>query len=467
LFLKKCNSLKSERSNAVPNITNQAPKGDIDLSTAAIPESARMHAFPLTMAWWAVCSAVFYIVVGATLARTYGACNALIGMALSVFSYGLINAVISRYAIRTGLSVALFSRVLFGSAGAALATLIFFATAIYYAVFEGSVIAVATHALAPGLEYKWAALIVVCYSVPLVFGSVQHWLDKFNGVLLPFYLFGLVAAVFLATYKYGFHATWLDYGPKGAAPAYGWWNCFVYYMGVWVLMMFTFDYARFGRKEDSAYHGRFNFGIPFYLVAFLLNGAVGIYLVSTIPGLDTLSDVSVVMALLKLMGVWGLLFVWVTQSRINTANYYLATINMQAFFEKAGGLRAPKFVWATVVGVIVYALMMADVFAKILQALALQGVFVVAWVGVALAHILSRRYDELVGEEVECRDSHVPAFNVGGLTAWFAGTLTGLLLNSASGYLQSLSAPATFVVSWLVYRGLLSTAKRAWFIRDV
>ena len=47
--------------------------------------------------------------------------------------------------------------------------------------------------------FKWAALIVFCYSVPLVFGSVQHWLDKFNGVLLPFYLLGLLAAVGLDT----------------------------------------------------------------------------------------------------------------------------------------------------------------------------------------------------------------------------------------------------------------------------
>ncbi len=81
---------------------------------------------------------------------------------------------------------------------------------------------------------------MVAYSVPLVFGSVQHWLDKFNGVLLPFYLFGLLAAVVLTTHEYGYNAAWLDFGPKGAVPANGWWNCFVYYMGVWVLMMFTF-----------------------------------------------------------------------------------------------------------------------------------------------------------------------------------------------------------------------------------
>ncbi|KWF64783.1 purine-cytosine permease family protein [Burkholderia pseudomultivorans] len=448
------------------NLAQARTDEDLDLSTLAIPDHARMPPFSLTMAWWAVCSAVFYIVVGATLALTYGARNALIGMALSVVSYGAVNTIISRYAIRTGLSVALFSRVLFGSAGAALATLIFFATAIYYAVFEGSVIAIAAHHLFPALDYKWAALLVVGYSVPLVFGSVQHWLDKFNGVLLPFYLLGLLAAVGLATAEYGYHAAWLDIGPAGGAPAGGWWHCFVYYMGVWVLMMFTFDYARFGRRQDARYHGRFNFGMPFYLVTFLLNGAAGIYLVGTIPGLGTLSEVSVVLALLKLMGLWGLLFVWVTQSRINTANYYLATVNMQAFFQKVAGLRAPKFVWALVVGAVVYALMMADIFSRILQALAYQGIFVVAWVGVALAHILSARYGELVGDDVECRDAHVPTFNPGGLAAWFAGAFAGLALNQASGFAASLSAPATFAVSWLVYRALLGSAKRTWFVRN-
>ncbi|WP_261536601.1 purine-cytosine permease family protein [Burkholderia multivorans] len=448
------------------NLAQARTDEDLDLSTLAIPDHARMPPFSLTMAWWAVCSAVFYIVVGATLALTYGARNALIGMALSVVSYGAVNTIISRYAIRTGLSVALFSRVLFGSAGAALATLIFFATAIYYAVFEGSVIAIAAHHLFPALDYKWAALLVVGYSVPLVFGSVQHWLDKFNGVLLPFYLLGLLAAVGLATAEYGYHAAWLDIGPAGGAPAGGWWHCFVYYMGVWVLMMFTFDYARFGRRQDARYHGRFNFGMPFYLVTFLLNGAAGIYLVGTIPGLGMLSEVSVVLALLKLMGLWGLLFVWVTQSRINTANYYLATVNMQAFFQKVAGLRAPKFVWALVVGAVVYALMMADVFSRILQALAYQGIFVVAWVGVALAHILSARYGELVGDDVECRDAHVPTFNPGGLAAWFAGAFAGLALNHASGFAASLSAPATFAVSWLVYRALLAGAKRTWFVRN-
>lgn len=417
---------------------------EVDSSVSSVPSHARMGRLSLSMAWWAVCSAMFYIVVGASLALAYGARNAIFGMLLSVLCYGLINAVISRYAMRTGLSVALFSRVLFGSLGASLATLIFFSTAIYYAVFEGSVIAVALNHLYPEVSYSLAALLVVLYSVPLIFGGVQHWLDRFNGVLLPFYLFGLLAAVALSIGEYGYQPQWLDFGPAHP-PAGGWWDCFSAYMGVWVLMMFTFDYARFGKPEDAAWHGRWNFGMPFYLVTFLLNGMAGIYLASSIPQDGALSEVTVVLAILKLMGLWGLLFVWVTQTRINTANYYLATVNMQAFFAEVFRLRASSLVWAVVVGAAVYALMLADVFAWLLKALAWQGVFVVAWVGVAMAHILGKA-PLPAGEPAR--------LNGVGLAAWLCGALLGFALMEVGGSLQSFSAPLTFLVSAGVYAGL-------------
>src|SRR5215469_13569729 len=103
---------------------------DPGYATRSVPAEARMSRVSLTMAWWAICSAMFWLVVSATLAINYGTVNTLIGLGLSVIVYSLINRVIVRYAISNGLSVALFSRVVFGSFGATLATLIFFATAI-------------------------------------------------------------------------------------------------------------------------------------------------------------------------------------------------------------------------------------------------------------------------------------------------------------------------------------------------
>ena len=176
---------------------------ELAFSDRPVPYTGRMARMPLTMAWWAVCSAMFYLVIAASLALAYGARNAIIGLVLSVIAYGAVNAVLVRHSIRTGLSVSLFSRILLGRSGAAVATLIFFATAIYYGVFEGSVIAVALREYA-GISYPLAALVVAVYSVALIFGSIQNWLDRFNGALLPFFLLGLVAAVVLAIAEFGY-----------------------------------------------------------------------------------------------------------------------------------------------------------------------------------------------------------------------------------------------------------------------
>ena len=434
---------------------NGAPDDTVsDVSTEIVSEHDRASKGSLTMAWWGVCSAMFYIVVGIAMAKAYGTVNAIIGLGITVVAYGIVNGIISRYAISTGLSVGLFSRVLFGAKGAALATLIFFVTAIYYAVFEGSVIAVTLNHMYPGISYTIAALIVVLYSVPLIFGSVQHWLDKFNGVLLPFYILGLVGAVVLATSQYGYTDAWLRMGPENPSPT-GWWNVCVYYMGVWILMMFTFDYARFGKKEDSKYHALFNFGIPFYMLAFFLSGLAGIYLVNTIPHEGDVSEVSIAFGLIELMGIFGLLFVWITQTRINTANYFLATTNMQAFFKDVFKLNLNKMVWAVVVGIIVYLLMLINVFAYLLQALAYQGVFVLAWVAIALTHILHPRRKQIFGEVPQIRSAKLPAFDASGLTAWLVASAVGIVLMNLGGSWTNWYATITFFTAAILYALLM------------
>ncbi|TLE00366.1 allantoin permease [Helicobacter muridarum] len=419
-----------------------------DESTHIIHDSQKSTRFSLMMAWWGVCSALFYIVVGVAMAQAYGTKNAIIGLLITVVGYSIINGIISRYAIKTGLSVALFSRVLFGHTGAALATLIFFATATYYAIFEGSVIAIALNHEFSSIPYWLGALIVVLYSVPLIFGSVQHWLDKFNGVLLPLYLIGLIGSVIYATIKYGYNGSWLEMGPQ-EIPEYGWWKVAVYYMGVYVLMMFTFDFARFGKKEDMSFHSSITFGIPFYITAFFLPALVGIYLVSIVPT-ESLSEAAVAFVFIDLMGFFGLVFVWITQTRINTANFFLATTNMQAFFEETLKLNFSKYVWAIVVGVIVFLIMLTDVFSYLLLALAYQGIFVVSWVAIALAHILNPKREQYFGVVPEVDSNKIPAMDFSGLSAWFISSGIGVwAFNSSWGV--NWYATLTFVSAFLLY----------------
>jgi hypothetical protein len=419
----------------------------------------------LTMAFWAVCSAMFFLIISATLAQIYGTANTIIGLILTVICYSAINAIIVRYAIRSGLSVSLFSRLLFGRYGSAIATFIYAISSIYYAVFEGSVIATAATFYFDGLSFKIAALVVCIYSVPLILGSVQHWLDKFNGYLLPLYLLGLTGTVVYAISQYGYSNDWLTMTPAEGAPPYGWINVFIAFMGVWWMMMCTFDFARFGKHEDENYHATFNFGLPFYTLTYFVNGLVGIFLVQTIPLDGAITEVSVVKALIVMMGIFGLLLVWISQTRINTTNFYLSTVNMQAFFRLVFRLDLPKYVWAMIVGVIVYFVMLANIFQFLLIALAYQGIFVVAWVGVALAYILCGQHDG-TGDEGARPDDEFPAYYAPGMIAWFGAVAIGIAL-LATPHLELLSAPATVASSFLLFwmlsfrAGIAQTAEQS------
>jgi len=418
-----------------------------------------MPRLALMMSFWGICSAMFWLVVSATLAASFGAMNAVIALVLSVITFSLINGVISRFAIERGLSVALFSKTLFGSAGADLATLLLFATATWYAVFEGSVIAQAFH-IYFSLPINTAYFLVVAYSVALVFGSIQNWLDKLNGALLPFYLAGLIGAVALAISQYGLSSAWLSLVPPGGAPAHGWLNCYVVYLGVWAMMMFTFDYARFGRPRDIAFHANITFGWGFYLLSILGNGLVGVFLVGTIPASGPLSEVAVVMILLKLMGGTGLLFIWVSQTRINTANFYVAALNLASLLHRAGWRGASRPLCVFLVGAVVLVIMRVDIFSILLRALSYQGVLIEGWVSIVVAYILLGRNRSLAGLVAE---RPMAALNIPALMAWLGATIIGIAMLNAGPSVSVFSAPVTALsaASFYVTSLLLPSASRA------
>jgi hypothetical protein len=449
-----------------PRVVREAATEDYSLHV--VPKTWRSTRGSLSMAWLALFSAMFWLVVAATLSLAVGTVDTLIGMALSVAAYGAINYVLTGYATRSGLTVALFSRAMFGYVGAALATLIFAATAVYYAVFEGSVIAVALHDFFGVLSLKLWYLVVVLYSVPLVFGGVRVWLDRFNGVLLPFYVGGLLVAVIWAIAEHGYSGAWFSYEPESEAAISGpgWWFAFTAYMGVWIMMMYTMDYARFGREADARFNGTFTFGPVFYAATFIVNGLIGIFLANTIIQ-GALSETSVVLAIVSLMGIVGVGLIWVSQTRINTANFYLASTNMQSFFARAVRLELPRAVWVVATGAIVYLIMLTDVFSFILDALRYQGVFVVGWVAIALAHIVWERRRGHAPEAVEFRPGRVPLINPGGVVAWVVAAAVGIfLLEGGGAFGDTWSAPITAVLAAGIYLASLEVARRTWFVID-
>lgn len=400
-----------------------------DALAREVPDEEQMSRGSLAMAWYGVVSAMFFLYIGAVLASAYGTVNAIVGLVLAIIVFGVINSIITKYAINNRTTVAQFSRTILGSGGSAIATIIFALVAIYYAVFEGSIVAFAFQTAFGGEWWVWV-LVVVIYSTPLVIGGVRRFLDKLNGWLLPLYWGGLIAAVIWASVQYGVTDTWIT--QPGAFPDLpfasggpGWLSTFAAYLGVMILMMFTMDYASLGKKADMKFHRTVTFGWVFYLLAYGVNAIVGIFLVYTIEGGIDATETGVAGGLVGMMGLWGLLLIWVSQTRINTANYYLGAANLKAFFDRVFRADIPSIVFVLIGSVIIFLLMLLPIVQYILLALAWQGVLVTAWVGIALAHILMTKDDK--GEIGTIGDKQYHAVNGAGVTTWIIATVIGII----------------------------------------
>jgi hypothetical protein len=413
-----------------------------DYSIHIMPRSWRSGRFSLLMAWGGMFSAMFWLYVAATVAAAVGTGDAVIGLLLTCAAKGAMNFVFARYASRTGLTVALFSRRIFGYFGSVLAPLIFAATAIYYAVFEGSVVAVALQRYFHAGNIKLWYLAVVVYSVPLVLGGVRTWLDKLNGFLLPLYVAGLVALVIVTS---GHHPASVSLpNPHLHLDGPGWVWAFTVYMGVYILMMYTMDFARFGKPADENFHGTVTFGPVFYLATYLGTGLVGIFLTATVPGIlgqAGITETGIVDGIVANLGVAGLLLIVVSQTRINSANLYLASTNLESFVSRVTTLKLPRVVWAFGAGVLVYLLMLTDVLSYLLKALSWQGVFVVAWVAIALTHIAVFRYEK---ETPEVRPGRLRPWTPA-VAVWVVASAVGIYLTEGGGtFGGTWSAPITF-----------------------
>ena len=420
-----------------------------DYSVHIMPRSWRSGRTSLLMAWGGMFSAMFWLYIAATVASVVGTTNAVIGIVLTCLTKGAMNYVFARYASRTGLTVALLSRRIFGYFGSVLAPLIFAATALYYGVFEGSIVAVALQRYVGGGDIRLWYLLVVLYSVPLILGGVRTWLDKLNGFLLPFYIVGLIALVIVASLDHSASVSLPSLHLPLTAP--GWFWAFTVYMGVYILMMYTVDFARFGKPQDEKFHGVVTFGPVFYLATYLGTGLVGIFLAATVPGVlgqAGITETGIVDAIVSTLGFAGLVLIVVSQTRINSANLYLASTNLEAFVSRVAKVKLPRVAWAVVAGVLVYAMMLTDVLSYLLRALAWQGVFVVAWVAIALVHIALHR-----------KESEVPEFRPGRLKAmtpavavWVVASAVGIYLAEGGGtFGATWSAPITFVLSAVGY----------------
>ena len=432
-----------------------ARRGDPDYAVSLVPAAARMEKFSMQMAYWAPVSALFPVVFAGVLAAQYGAMNAMAGTLAAMIVIGVLAGVMARFAIRTGMSTDLFSRAVFGKSGGLLATLLLFGTTTFFAVVESAIIAEAFIGYFPSIAPWQAYLIVVLLCAPLAFGGLALYIDKFNGLLLPFFVIGMAVIITAAIAQNGYDNTWMTFGPEGGRIDGRAFNVFFLWTLLGVQLMATLDYARFGKPADRDYHARVTFGFPMYFCTFSINGAIGIFLTATVASTvgDFASETAAVNAILQLTGFIGLLFVIISQMRINTLNYQLATVNFQAFL-KHMSIDISKVLSAIVIGISVFVFMLGNVLGVLLGALVYTGIFLGAWAAMAVVHVMASGYDAIMQQHAEAEKHPDANFWHPSTFVWLAASALGIATNlwvaPLAGYSSAIAAAAAGVL-YLAY----------------
>lgn len=391
-----------------------------DYTDHVVPLTARRSRLAVLGGWWSIASAMAFLYYGALAASLAGTRQAFIGLTAVIVVYSLLGALLSNVSMKRGLNSMLLTREVFGVRGAALTPLICGLGALYYAVFESSVMASALHASFRMFDIRvWYAVVIVGM-LPLMLGGMQTWLNKLNNWTLPVYVCGIVAAVIAAGARFGWSTEGLPTAPTTASTVPGWLVTFVLFMGNWLLIPDTPEFARFGRPQDERFHARFTFGFAFYVLAYAFNGAAGILIVALAAHGVTIAESAVTTGIVAALGVVGLIVVIVSQVRINSANFYVASTCLERVVGTLSMRNIPRRGWVVLLSAVTLLLMFTNVFGYIATALAWQGIVTVSWVGIVVVHLL------LVSRDPEIRASRLPPVSRG-LPVWLLSAAIGLV----------------------------------------
>ena len=111
--------------------------------------------------------------------------------------------------------------------------------------------------------------------------------------------------------------------------------------------------------------------------------------------------------------------------------------------------------------------MLTNIFSYVVDALAYQGIVIVAWVAVALAHVVYLRRHGLTAANTEFRPGRIPALNPGGILGWGIASVVGIVLKitdtTTSQFFDTWGLPLTFVLGFVIYTAATHFAKPSWF----
>lgn len=384
-----------------------------------VPANKRWSIPAISLVLLGNATAMFFFSFGAQQVFMVGWPMILIPIGYFFFGALLIGALTMRMASREGLSQSLISRGLgFGARGAALTSFIYAVNFIFYFLFEGTIV---SHAVAYyfNIEINSVGGILIFAAIGLVTIAFV-WRGMYAMSVLqtwgfPIFVGLLIWALFAIQ---GQGAVGLDgWQAVGVSGGTALWSAMSFANGQMIFQgLMATDYGRFAAR-NIRYRGTAAIMlmelIPMFVVIFL-----GAYFgASLIGGFGAGKAQDPGFVFVHLMGLGGVIFVFITQIRINVMNLYGGSITLATGFDVAAHFRPGRPWWMFAIwvfGVIFYATNVIDHLGTFL---AITGVLTNTWVLIILTdYFICRRWLKLGrSEDIEYREEDVRPWNPCGL----------------------------------------------------
>jgi cytosine permease len=405
-------------------------------ATERVPATLRWPIPAISLVLLGNATAMFFFSFGAQQTFLVGFPMLLLPIGYFFFGAILIGMLTMRVASEEGLSQNLLSRGLgFGSRGAAVTSFIYAVNYIYYFLFEGTIV---THAAAiyfgiPINSLGGIGLFAVIGGITIAFvWRGMHAMSRLQSWGFPIFLVLLAYGLWELGTNHnpvgpsGWHAT----GPLTVAAVI---NALSFANGQMIFQgLMATDYGRFASKQIR-YRGTASIMllelVPMFTVIFL-GCFIGASLLNELSGPNAQSNAQDPgFMFVHLMGLVGVVFVVITQIRINVMNLYSGSIALASGFEVAAHFKPGRpwwmfFVWFF--GVVFY---VTNVINHLGTFLAVTGVLTNTWVLIILAdYYICRRALKLGrSSDIEYHEDDVRSWNPCGLISLGIAVFVGAL----------------------------------------
>ncbi|MEJ7872730.1 MAG: hypothetical protein WKF67_10765 [Rubrobacteraceae bacterium] len=373
------------RTTSQPERENKWVERREDYALRFVPLSYRRWSWiSLLGVMLGISTAMFFLAFGGQLAQSYGTLNLLIGMILGTLFIGAVGYFFTSVSSVTGLDSDLITRGAgFGFMGSAFTSLIYSFNFLIFSAFEGTIMANAIHARYESVPLPLLYAVIGLIFIPLTW----YGLTAMNWVMwgtIPLYFGFLIWTIILVATNgntvdfWGFEPT-SPVSPEAGPP--------LLQLGAVLLGLITnaticADIGRFIPPSQRRV-GSFALGFGFEAATFLGVTMLGAWLTLRLGG-ET--DPGTYLA--GLLGFWGVLFVVITQIRINVMNTYSGSLAYANFFARVFHFAPGRHWWVVLTAVLSTGLMFGGVYAKLTQVLTFEAVFVMAWIMAVVSDVL-------------------------------------------------------------------------------